>query len=90
MHLIFDEKIKGTDFILTGEGKSDKQTLMGKVPEGILKRARKQGKPVHLLSGTIEDEAELKQAGFAFVRSIIPWLVFKNKTMWKISQIHAD
>lgn len=66
----FDEKIKGTDFILTGEGKSDKQTLMGKVPEGILKRARKQGIPVHLLSGAIEDEADLKQTGFASVRSI--------------------
>lgn len=66
----FDEKIKGTDFILTGEGKSDKQTLMGKVPEGILKRARMQGIPVHLLSGAIEDEAELKQAGLASVRSI--------------------
>lgn len=66
----FDEKIKGTDFILTGEGKSDKQTLMGKVPEGILKRARMQGIPVRLLSGAIEDEAELKQAGFASVRSI--------------------
>lgn len=66
----FDEKIKGTDFILTGEGKSDKQTLMGKVPEGILKRARMQRIPVRLLSGAIEDEAELKQAGFASVRSI--------------------
>lgn len=43
---------------------------MGKVPEGILKRARKQGIPVHLLSGAIEDEADLKQAGFVSVRSI--------------------
>ena len=43
---------------------------MGKVPDGILKRARMQGIPVRLLSGAIEDEAELKQAGFASVRSI--------------------
>lgn len=66
----FDEHISGADFILTGEGKSDRQTLMGKVPEGILKRAIKQGIPVHLLSGAIEDDSSLKEAGFASVRSI--------------------
>lgn len=66
----FDEQIKGADFILTGEGKSDKQTLMGKVPEGVLKRAMKQGIPVHLLSGAIENAVELKEAGFATVQSI--------------------
>lgn len=66
----FDDQIQGAAFILTGEGKSDKQTLMGKVPEGILKRATKQGIPVHLLSGAIEDAADLKEAGFASVRSI--------------------
>lgn len=68
--ILFDEQIKGADFILTGEGKSDKQTLMGKVPEGILRRARKQNIPVHLLSGAIEDATELVEAGFATVRSI--------------------
>lgn len=66
----FDEQIKGADFILTGEGRSDKQTLMGKVPAGILRRAQKQGIPVHLLSGAIEDLDELTAAGFASVHSI--------------------
>lgn len=66
----FDEQIKGADLILTGEGKSDRQTLMGKVPEGILRRAKKQSVPVHLLSGAIERATELRQAGFASVHSI--------------------
>ena len=66
----FDEQIKDADLILTGEGKSDRQTLMGKVPQGVLCRARRQGIPVHLLSGAIEDAAELTQAGFASVHSI--------------------
>lgn len=66
----FDEKIKGCDFIVTGEGKSDKQTLMGKVPMGILHRAQQQGIPVHLLSGAIEDKDALMGAGFKSVRSI--------------------
>lgn len=66
----FDEKIKDADFILTGEGKSDRQTLMGKVPQGVLNRARRQDIPVHLLSGAIEDADELTKAGFASVHSI--------------------
>lgn len=66
----FDEQIKDADFILTGEGKSDRQTLMGKVPQGVLNRAGCQGAPVHLLSGAIEDAAELTKAGFASVHSI--------------------
>lgn len=66
----FDEQIKDADFILTGEGKSDRQTLMGKVSQGVLSRARRLGIPVHLLSGAIEDAAELAQAGFASVHSI--------------------
>lgn len=66
----FDEQIKGADLILTGEGKSDRQTLMGKVPFGILNRAKRQGIPVHLLSGAIEDFDLLVDAGFAAVHSI--------------------
>lgn len=66
----FDEQIKDADLIFTGEGKSDRQTLMGKVPQGVLTRAGRQGIPVHLLSGTIEDAAELTEAGFASVHSI--------------------
>lgn len=66
----FDEKIKDADFILTGEGKSDMQTLMGKVPYGILNRAMRQGIATHILSGAIEDEASLLKAGFASAHSI--------------------
>lgn len=70
--LHFSEKIKEADLILTGEGKSDRQTLMGKVPFGILEEARKQKIPVMLLSGSIEDVHELNKAGFQGVFSITP------------------
>ena len=68
--LRFDEALQGADIVLTGEGRSDRQTLMGKVPEGVLRRCLKAGVPVHLLSGGVEDEAELLAAGFASVQSI--------------------
>jgi len=66
----FDNIIKGADAIFTGEGKSDHQTLMGKVPQGVLHRAQKQGIPVHLVSGAIEDQESLLQGGFTSVSSI--------------------
>ncbi len=68
----FSCKIKGADLIITGEGKADRQTLMGKVPSGILREARKQDIPVILLAGSIEDSDELQQAGFERVFSINP------------------
>lgn len=74
----FDQAIAGTDLILTGEGRSDRQTLMGKVPMGILRRASAKGSDrkeaesvaVHLLSGGIDDAEALRSAGFASVWSI--------------------
>lgn len=68
----FAEKIKGADLLLTGEGKSDRQTVMGKVPWGILQEARKQHIPVILLAGAIEDTETLNEAGFRGVFSINP------------------
>lgn len=47
------------DWVITGEGRSDRQTLLGKGPGHIAALAREQGIPVSLLSGGIEDSAEL-------------------------------
>ena len=43
------EKIAQADFVITGEGHSDHQTLNGKAPLGIAKIAKQQGIPVVLL-----------------------------------------
>jgi len=66
--LHFDEKIENADFIITGEGKLDGQSLSGKVIYGISKRAKKQGKPVIAIVGGAEgDMAGLYQAGVTAV-----------------------
>ena len=36
--LSFDEKVKDADLVITGEGKMDSQSLMGKLPFGVAKR----------------------------------------------------
>lgn len=68
--LDFDHALAGASLVFTGEGKSDAQTLMGKVAAGVLQRARHKGVPCHLLSGCIEEKDLLLQAGFSSVRSI--------------------
>lgn len=50
-----EEKIKEADLIVTGEGKTDKQTLMGKLPFKINELCKKHSKPCVLISGSIEN-----------------------------------
>lgn len=66
----FDTILADADMVITGEGKSDIQTLMGKVPYGILQRAKAHSIPVHIISGKIESAEELINAGFASCTSI--------------------
>ena len=53
----FDEQITDADLIITGEGKTDSQTLSGKTPFGIAKAAHRRGKPVILISGALDEES---------------------------------
>lgn len=66
----FQEWADGADLIITGEGKSDAQTLMGKVPMGVLQNAGTA--PVALLSGRIEDRTRLQEAGFNPIVEVSP------------------
>ena len=68
----FPALLRDADLVITGEGRADRQTLMGKVPAGILAEARKQGIPIVLLAGQVEDEAALLEAGFKTVCCINP------------------
>ncbi len=49
----FEEIISGADLVITGEGRIDEQTARGKVPAGILKRAKNQGIKIVAIGGTV-------------------------------------
>ncbi len=66
----FDSIVQGADLIVTGEGKSDLQTLGGKVPYGVLRRAH--NVPVILIAGRIEDYEALLKAGFSQIIQVSP------------------
>jgi len=51
-------RLAGCDLVITGEGRTDGQTLHGKAPIGVIREARKQGIPVILISGSIGPGAE--------------------------------
>ena len=68
----FDRLLDNASLVVTGEGASDRQTLMGKVPYGILQRAKAHQVPVALIAGRIEDRQELLHAGFSQVLCINP------------------
>lgn len=66
----FKDLVADADLIITGEGSADRQTLMGKLPMGILEQSGHV--PVYLIAGRISDRDELLNAGFARVECINP------------------
>lgn len=47
-----DDKLKGAQLVITGEGRVDEQTAFGKAPGEVIKRARSAGVPVVVLAGS--------------------------------------
>ncbi|HEX8910681.1 MAG TPA: glycerate kinase [Anaeromyxobacteraceae bacterium] len=54
----FGELVRGADLVLTGEGRTDFQTAMGKAPVGVAQAAKRHGVPVVCLSGGLGDGAD--------------------------------
>ncbi len=54
-----EEKIKSADLVITGEGKLDSQSVMGKAPVGIAHMSKKYGKKVIAFAGAVLNDAVL-------------------------------
>ncbi|GAF10946.1 glycerate kinase [Bacillus sp. JCM 19045] len=67
-----EQKLKGADLVLTGEGQIDYQTASGKTPMGVAEAAKKKGIPVFAIAGSVgEGIEELYQYGITSVFSIV-------------------
>ena len=53
------DDIRDADLVITGEGRLDAQTVMGKAPIGVAHLAKEYGKPVIAFSGAVTREAGL-------------------------------
>ena len=52
-----EDYIKEADLVITGEGRLDGQTAMGKAPVGVAELAKKHGKPVIAFAGSVTRDA---------------------------------
>lgn len=65
-----DVLIQDADLVITGEGHSDRQTLMGKLPQRILEHVTNQ--KIWLVSGGVSDRKAMLDAGFDRVVQVAP------------------
>ena len=56
-----ESKMENFDVVITGEGSLDRQTLAGKTPAGIVRLARKLGKPVFAIVGRASDDQQVRE-----------------------------
>ena len=52
-----EDYVKEADLVITGEGRLDGQTAMGKAPVGVAELAKKYGKPVIAFAGSVTKDA---------------------------------
>ena len=67
-----DESMKGADYVITGEGRLDHQTAMGKGPVGVAKMGKSHGAVTIALAGSIAPGA--KQCNDAGIDAFFPIL----------------
>lgn len=72
-----EEYVKKADIVITGEGRLDGQTAMGKAPIGVAEIAKKYNKRVYALSGCVTEDAVVCNAHgidafFPILRSVVP------------------
>lgn len=58
-----EEYVKDADIVITGEGRLDSQTVMGKAPVGVAEIAKKYNKPVLAFAGCVTKDARACNGG---------------------------
>lgn len=81
--LHFDDALDGASLVITGEGRIDAQSSMGKAVGGILARARKHGVPVVAFAGQVTDASALLDNGLAAAVCIYPEPIPLSEAMRK-------
>ena len=71
-----EEYVKDADIVITGEGRLDSQTVMGKAPVGVANIAKKYGKMVLAFSGCVAPDARACNDGgidayFPILRGVV-------------------
>ena len=86
LHLVgFEERAQRCDLIITGEGRLDSQTLMGKAPSGVLAVGKRLGVNVIAVGGGVESREALIGGGFYAVYASTPEGMPLEEAMKKVT-----
>lgn len=67
-----DDAMEGADLVFTGEGRMDRQTLLGKTPAGVARYAKRRGAAVIALAGSLGEGYEaLYEVGVTAAFSVV-------------------
>jgi len=83
-----EEKVSGADYVITGEGKVDSQTLSGKVVKGVADLAKKHKKPLIVIAGKNElDPQQLTQLGVTGLITLVTDELGEQEAIQHASQV---
>ena len=70
--LKFDDALNGADWVITGEGRFDTQSLSGKAPLGVIERAKRRSIPVCVFCGeSLISESDALAMGISQISQVI-------------------
>lgn len=68
----FDEMVTDASLVITGEGRVDAQTAMGKAPGSVRQRAAEHGVPVVAICGAVAPNLDSNALGFSQIIPVTP------------------
>lgn len=83
----FARRVQGADLVITGEGRIDAQTLLGKAPSGVLAVAKDAGVRVVAVGGSVAMTPELAESDFAEILAATPeGMPLQEALKWEVAQ----
>ena len=72
MSSVWTDALTGATLVITGEGRLDAASFAGKVPGGVVERAKRAGVPCLVVAGEVAlTEDEITRAGYAGAISVV-------------------
>lgn len=83
-----EEELVGADWVITGEGQFDEQSLRGKVVAGVAELARRHGVKTAVLAGRVQlTEAQWRHAGMDDAQAIAPLTMSTADAMRRAAEL---
>ncbi|MEV6960481.1 glycerate kinase [Streptomyces sp. NPDC051207] len=88
-HLDLDARLARADLVVTAEGALDRQTPRGKVPGEVARRAKRYGRPVLALAGTLGEGAH-EVPGVDACHGILPAPMALDEALLRAAELLTD